>query len=104
MLPSACHTHGHAFSVCPDHKSVHVCLVLAGPLQQTPAGALSNWDLWGHYMQLGCTHHAGSLTLLVIRHDERTGRYRSQSGILEKYSNMNKIPEVSHSAAPHLQH
>ena len=38
--------------------------------------------------------HAGSLTLLVIRHDERTGRYRSQSGVLEKYSNMNKIPEV----------
>ena len=38
---------------------------------------------------------AGTITLLIIRHDERTGRYRSQSGILQHYTRMNQLPEVS---------
>lgn len=55
-------------------------------------------ETYGLLYVIGLHPRAGSLTLLVIRHDERTGRYRSQSGVLEKYSNMNKIPEVSHLA------
>ena len=38
---------------------------------------------------------AGTITLLIIRHDERTGRYRSQSGILQHYTRMNQLPEVN---------
>ena len=38
---------------------------------------------------------AGTITLLIIRHDERTGRYRSQSGILQHYTRMNQLPAVS---------
>eukprot|EP00891_Asterochloris_glomerata_P006788 jgi/Astpho2/6788/Aster-07232 len=75
----------------------------------TGEAALPSWRLPNRafmtipFTYVECTNrwhilYCGSLTLLVIRHDERTGRYRSQSGVLEKYSNMNKIPEDLHAA------
>ena len=36
----------------------------------------------------------GTITLLVVKHDERTGRYRDLSTNLKEYIAVNEIPEV----------
>lgn len=36
----------------------------------------------------------GTITLLVVKHDERTGRYRDLSFNLKQYIAVNEIPEV----------
>ncbi len=36
----------------------------------------------------------GTITLLVVKHDERTGRYRDLSTNLKEYNAVNEIPEV----------
>lgn len=36
----------------------------------------------------------GTITLLVVKHDERTGRYRDLSTNLKEYINVNEIPDV----------
>ena len=39
---------------------------------------------------------AGTITLLIIKHDEQTGNFRDQSGVLQEYAKLNKLPRVSH--------
>ena len=44
----------------------------------------------------------GTITLIVIKHDERTGRYRDLTSHLKDYIRVNEIPPVSHQASRHL--
>lgn len=37
---------------------------------------------------------AGTITLLVTRADEETGRYRSELAVLEQYGHTHQIPQV----------
>ncbi len=37
----------------------------------------------------------GTITLIVIKHDERTGRYRDLTSHLKDYIKVNEIPPVS---------
>ena len=37
----------------------------------------------------------GTITLIVIKHDERTGRYRDLTTHLKDYIRVNEIPPVS---------
>ena len=36
----------------------------------------------------------GTITLLVVKSDERTGRYRDMSAVLKEYIGVNEIPMV----------
>ncbi|KAL3130260.1 hypothetical protein ABBQ38_008093 [Trebouxia sp. C0009 RCD-2024] len=47
------------------------------------------------YMLFGIILNAyilGTITLLIIKHDQQTGNYRDKTGILKDYSNLNKLP------------
>ena len=46
--------------------------------------------------------HTGTITLLVIKHDEQTGNYRDKTGILKDYSQLNKLPWVSPLCMPRI--
>ena len=39
--------------------------------------------------------HIGTITLLIIKHDEQTGNFRDKTGVLKDYSSLNKLPRVS---------
>ena len=36
----------------------------------------------------------GTITLLIIKHDEQTGNYRDKTGVLKEYAHLNKLPRV----------
>ncbi len=36
----------------------------------------------------------GTITLLVVKNDERTGKFRDQSASLRQYTTINNIPQV----------
>lgn len=36
----------------------------------------------------------GTITLLVVKSDERTGRYRDMSAVLKEYIGVNEVPPV----------
>ena len=61
--------HNHAAGACP------VILIYATSAQQ------------GAYV-------LGTITLLVVKSDERTGRYRDMSTVLKEYIGVNEIPQV----------
>ena len=42
----------------------------------------------------------GTITMVVIKNDERTGRFRDRSGSIKAYSKANHIPKVSIIAIP----
>ncbi|DBA89172.1 TPA: hypothetical protein ACH3X1_016329 [Trebouxia sp. C0004] len=47
------------------------------------------------YMLLGIILNAyilGTITLLIIKHDEQTGNFRDKTGVLKEYSSLNKLP------------
>ena len=44
---------------------------------------------------------AGTITLLIIKHDEQTGNYRDKTGVLKEYAHLNQLPRVSLSCKMH---
>ena len=52
-------------------------------------------QVWVFCVDLMLPVHSGTITLLIIKHDEQTGNYRDKTGILKDYSHLNKLPRVS---------
>ena len=42
----------------------------------------------------------GTITMVVIKNDERTGRFRDRSGSIKAYSKANHIPKASRTPVP----